>query len=283
MMTTRTTAKGNAAKSQVQEYLNERSITDNQDNIYVLTLNMDDLADVRSFPNRYSEVLGNKKIDVLMNNIGTISQSREVTKDGFEKTFQSNHLGGFLLTAELFPLMNRNGCRIVNVASRAHEFAKVAKTGERGLDMDNLNGELSYGLEGWEAYGNTKLENILFTEELQRRANDVGLSWLTVVALHPGVVGTNLWTNTALAKGSKKKSLQSFASELFYSKALSNEEGSNTQVMLSSADVSGISKGSYYDEFGSVVNLAPFARDEGKARELWEVSESLLDCKFKVE
>jgi NAD(P)-dependent dehydrogenase (short-subunit alcohol dehydrogenase family) len=283
VMTTRTAAKADVAKSQVQEYLEERSITNNQDNIYVLTLDMDDLANVRSFPDRYSKLLGSRKIDVLMNNIGTISQSRKVTNDSFEKTFQSNHLAPFLLTANLFPQMNRNGARIVNVASRAHEFAKVVKTGERGLDMENLNGEVSYGFDGWEAYGNTKLENVLFTQELQRRANDAGLSWLTVVALHPGVVGTDLWNHTALAKSDKKNSLQSFTSGLLYNNALSTEEGANTQVMLASSDISGIAKGRYYDEFGQVVDLAPFARDEKKARELWEVSESLSSCKFNVE
>mmetsp|Transcript_2555 Transcript_2555/g.5466 ORF Transcript_2555/g.5466 Transcript_2555/m.5466 type:complete len:386 (+) Transcript_2555:106-1263(+) len=276
VMTTRTAAKAETAKSQVQAYLQERSITNQE--IYVLTLDMDDLATVKSFPDRYGTLLGSRKIDVLMNNVGTISKSREVTKDNLEKTFQSNHLGPFLLTSELFPQMNRNGSRIVNVASRAHEFAKVASTGKRGLDMDNLNGELSYGLDGWEAYGNTKLENILFTEELQRRADAAGLTWLTVVSLHPGVVGTDLWKNTPLAKGDGKMSLQS---KLFYNNALTNEEGANTQIMLASAD--GISKGRYYDEFGKVVVLAPFAQDQMKARELWEVSESLSSCKFNVE
>ena len=70
VITTRTAAKADVAKSQVQEYLEERSITNSQDNIYVLTLDMDDLATVRSFPDRYSKLLGSRKIDVLMNNIG---------------------------------------------------------------------------------------------------------------------------------------------------------------------------------------------------------------------
>merc|ERR1719491_112941 len=148
--------------------------------------------------------------------------------------------------------MNHSGARIVNVASRAHNFARVVSTGKPGLDMDNLDGHLSYGLDGWEAYGNSKLENILFTQELQRRATEAGVSWLTVVALHPGVVGTDLWNHTAVAKGGKKNSLQSFTSGLFYNNVWSNEEGANTQVMLAASDISGIEKGSYYDEFGKV-------------------------------
>lgn len=279
VMTTRTAEKGNAAKSQVLDHLKERSVA-NQD-VHALTLNTDDLADVRSFPDRYSKTLGPRKIDVIMNNIGTISRNREVTKDGLEKTFQSNHLGPFMLTAGLFPQLNREGSRIVNVASRAHNFAKIVSTGEQGLDFDNLDGNLSYGLDGWEAYGNTKLENILFTQELQRRADAAGLAWLTAVALHPGVVGTELWKNTALAKPNEDKpSLQSFASGLFYNNVWTNERGASTQIMLASAD--GIKKGRYYDEFGRVADLAPFARDQTKARELWEISEKLSSCKFNV-
>ena len=283
VLTTRTAAKADVAKRQVQDYLEERSIATSPETIYVLTLDMDDLATVRSFPDRYRKLLGSRKIDVLMNNIGTISQRRELTEDKLEKTFQSNHVGPFLLTAGLYSQLNRNGARIVNVASKAHQFAKVSKTGERGLDLENLNGEVSYGLDGWEAYGNTKLENILFTRELQRRATEAGVSWLTVVALHPGVVGTDLWNHTAVAKGGKKNSLQSFTSGLFYNNVWSNEEGANTQVMLAASDINGIGKGRYYDEFGKVVDLDPFARDERKARELWEVSESLTSCKFNVE
>lgn len=281
VLTARTAAKAETAKQDVAQYLQDRSM--NGPDIYALTLNMDDLADVRSFPERYSQVLGSRKIDVLMNNIGTISQSRQVTKDNLEKTFQSNHLGPFLLTSELFPRMNHDGARIVNVASKAHNFARVASTGKPGLDMDNLDGHLSYGLDGWEAYGNSKLENILFTQELQRRANAAGLTWLTVVSLHPGVVGTELWKNTAFAKPEDDKlSVQSFASGLFYKNVLTNAEGANTQVMLASSETSGIEKGGYYDENGRVVALDPFAQDPVKARELWEVSEKLSSCKFNV-
>ena len=268
VLTTRTAAKAERAKSEVLEYLQERSITNPE--IYVVTLDLDDLASVKSFPDRYSHVLGSRKIDVLMNNAGTITKSREFTKDGFEKTFQSNHLGPFLLTALLFPYLNRNGngSRIINVSSMAHEFARMVKTGKPGLDMDNLNGELSYGADGWEAYGNTKLENILFTEELQRRADTAGLTWLTVVALHPGVVGTDIWRSTYVSKSNDATamSIKGMTSKLFYNNVLSTEEGANTQVMLAANGE--VVKGKYYDEYGRVKKLASFAQDQMKAREL---------------
>ena len=111
VLTTRTAAKADVAKRQVQDYLEERSIATSPETIYVLTLDMDDLATVRSFPDRYRKLLGSRKIDVLMNNIGTISQRRELTEDKLEKTFQSNHVGPFLLTAGLYtfkPCGDRN-------------------------------------------------------------------------------------------------------------------------------------------------------------------------------
>lgn len=279
LLTTRTAAKGERAKNQVLEYLQERSITNPE--IYAVTLDLDDLASVKSFPDRYSRVLGSRKIDVLMNNAGAVTKSREFTKDGFERTFQSNHLGPFLLTSLLFPYLNRNGSRIINVSSVAHEYARSVKTGKPGLDMENLNGELSYGADGWEAYGNSKLENVLFTEELQRRAGAAGLTWLTVVALHPGVVGTDIWRDTYVARRNDAMSIQGMTSKLFYTNVLSTEEGANTQIMLAAERE--IVKGKYYDEYGRVKKLAPFAQDETKARELWQVSESLSQCLFNVE
>ena len=278
VMTTRSEAKGEKAKKQVQEYLQERSIT-NPD-IYALTLDLNDLSSVKSFPDRYKQILGTKRIDVLMNNAGAINDKSEITKDGFERTFQSNYLGPFLLTSALFPYLNRNGSRVINVSSTAHQFARIVETGKPGLDMNNLNGELSYGNEGWEAYGNTKLENILFTQELQRRADAAGFTWLTAVSLHPGVVGTDIWRNTYVAKSNSATSLQALASTLFYKNVLSTEEGANTQIML--ATDKEIVKGKYYDEHGRVKELAPFARDEKKAKELWEISERLSDNAFDL-
>ena len=93
---------------------------------------------------------------------------------------QSNHLGHFVLTAELYPLLSRNGAKVINVSSEAFNFAS------QGLDVDNLNGEKSYG--AWSSYGLSKLANILFTQELQRKADAAGEEWLSTVTLHPGAV-----------------------------------------------------------------------------------------------
>lgn len=277
VMTARTDAKGERAKAQVLNYLEERNI--NNKEIYVITMDLNDFASVRSFPERYEKMLGARKIDVLMNNAGAITKDREISKDGIEKTFQSNHLGPFLLTSLLFPYLNRDGARVINVSSMAHQFVKDHNTGNPGLDLDNLNSELSYAADGWEAYGQTKLENILFTEELQRKADAAGLTWLSTVSLHPGVIGTDIWRSTVFAKG--QVGLQALTSTLFYNNVLTTEEGSNTQVMLASEGK--IAKGQYYDENGHVKKLAPFARDAVKAKDLWDISEKLTRCVFNVQ
>jgi len=281
VMTTRTAAKGEVAKNAVLSSLRERSI-DNKE-IYVLPLDLNDFSSVKSFPDRYEKMMGSRKIDVLMNNAGAVNKDLLMTNDGVERTFQSNHLGPFLLTSLLFPYLNRNGSRVINVASIAHESMRptIHETGQLGLDIDNLNGEISYTMEGWEAYGQTKLENILFTQELQRRADAAGLTWLTSVSLHPGVVGTDFWRGTPIGKG-QNSSLKQLASNLFYNNVfITTEEGSNTQVMLASEK--NIVKGKYYDEHGRIKKLSPFATDAEKAKDLWDVSEALSGCVFKVQ
>lgn len=297
VLTTRSDEKNQRALQQVQEYLHERQQLQHNLNLYALTLDLDDFENsVKTFPVRYKKLLNNRPIDILMNNAGVAAiPTREFTKDGFERTFQSNHLGPFLLTALLFPLLHRTAgdVRVINVSSVAHQFATLyaASSQSPGLDLDNLNGELSY--EPWPTYGRSKLENILFTQELQQRAKTAGLDWLTAVSLHPGVVGTDIWRYTYAAKKAETMPtsnsnndpvlLQRWVSNLFYKSTLTIEQGANTQVWLAAAHKEEIQKGQYYDEVKKLKALAPFARDVDKARELWGKSEQMLGMKFVVE
>jgi NAD(P)-dependent dehydrogenase (short-subunit alcohol dehydrogenase family) len=302
ILTTRSNEKNQQAIQQVQAYLEERQLHNNA-NLYALVLDLDDFeTSIKSFPGRYKKLFKNgsnhRPIDVLMNNAGVAAiPTRQVTKDGFERTFQSNHLGPFLLTALLFPLLHRAGgdVRVINVSSYAHQLATLHSNSSKqrsqqpGLDLDNLNGELS-PYEPWPTYGRSKLENILFTQELQHRAETAGLDdWLTVVSLHPGVVGTDIWrytfvsTKQNMSGNSDPSSLQRLASNLFYKSALTIEQGANTQVWLASAAKQEIQKGQYYDENRKVKALAPFAHDVNKARVLWEKSEQMVGMKFVVE
>lgn len=285
VMTARTPEKGGDALKGVQQYLETKGVQ-NPD-VYYLTLNLDDFDSINSFAGRYTDLLGSKKIDVLMNNAGAAAiPNREITKDGYEKIFQSNHLGPFALTAQLFPLLNRDGARVINVSSIAHSLAVIIETGKLGLDLKNLNGELAY--DGWAQYGQTKLENILFTEELQKRADAAGCNWLTTTSLHPGIVQTDIWrysyfgVNRQYDKGNP---LQATISKIFYRNLRTIEEGANTQVWLASAEENenDVVKGQYFDEDRRRKLLENFAQDAEKSKLLWEVSEKLSGVKFKVQ
>ncbi|CAJ1938848.1 unnamed protein product [Cylindrotheca closterium] len=264
VLTSRTPTKGEAAVQQVQDYLSQKNVANS--NIYFLTLDLDDLSTVQSFPERFSQLLPNTKVDVLMNNAGIEINKREITRDGFERTFQSNHLGPFVLTALLFPLLNRDGSRVVNLSSTAHSFAGV-------LDLQDLNFEKNY--VGWLAYCRTKLENILFTQELQRRADAAGFNWFTTTCLHPGVVGTDIWRDN-VAKGSD------ITSKLFYGSMKTVAEGANSQIYQATEKPTLLKKGRYYDEFCNVKQLESFAMDPASARALWEESEKLSGVAFKL-
>lgn len=118
------------------------------------------------------------RIDVLANNAGGIFSAREETVDGFEKTFQVNHLGGFLLTNLLLDRLREGAASVIQTSS-------VAARRLAHFDIDDLQGEKRYSASA--AYGNAKLANVLFTKELQRRYGGSGLS---AVAFHPGAVAS---------------------------------------------------------------------------------------------
>ncbi len=163
-----------------------------------------------------------EKIDVLINNAGIYMNTKVLTKDGFETTFQVNHLSHFLLTNLLIDLIKKsNDGRIINVSSIAHQNSQ--------LDWDNLNAEKFY--DGYFAYALSKLANILFTKELNRKLKG---SSVTTYSLHPGVISTKLLmqgfniTGESLQKGAETsvylastESIQNYSGEYFINKQLS--------------------------------------------------------------
>jgi NAD(P)-dependent dehydrogenase (short-subunit alcohol dehydrogenase family) len=140
------------------------------------------LDDVRRLAAELAE--GHPRIDVLMNNAGRVMGARELTADGFEKTFQVNHLAGFLLTAGLMDQLLAGEGTVINTSSNANSI-----TGH--IDLDDLQGERGYA--AMKAYGNAKLANILHVEELHRRHHADGLN---AVAVHPGRVATSFASET---------------------------------------------------------------------------------------
>ena len=270
--------KGNIAVDSVKDYLIGKGVDTSK--IYSLVLDMDSLDNVKQFASTYKS-LGLGDISILINNAGCMAiPTRELTIDGNERQFQSNHLGHFVLTAELFPYFSRDGTKVINVSSSASNVP-----GPKGLDMDNLNSEKSY--TAWGTYGNTKLANVLFTNELQKKANDAGLGWFTTVSLHPGVVNTDLWRyivgeeRLAKIKSQDTPSLESLALSATSLFTLSPELGANTQIYLAATD-DDLVKGAFYEEMKEKTNMPSFSKDEVKASELWKISEELAGITFDL-
>jgi NAD(P)-dependent dehydrogenase (short-subunit alcohol dehydrogenase family) len=277
-LTSRSIAKGNKAVEAVQEYLSSRGIVN--DKVFCVPLDLDDLENVKTFRSRLEAspaLASSNKINVLMANAGVMAiPDRQITKDGYERTFQSNHLGHFALTAELFPLL-ANDARVINVSSDAYMIAS------KGLQLENLNGETEYG--PWSSYGQSKLSNILFTKELQERANKRGLA-LTAVALHPGAVRTDLARNligedkfAAMQKDGPAGSDFVLLNALSYF-TRSVENGASTQVFLAAGN-GDVVKGEYYVDM-QAKKVGDAALDMDKAKALWDISEKLTGVKFEL-
>ena len=279
VLTSRTQEKGEQAVENVNEYLRSLGIFENT-KIFNLMLDLDDLENVKQFPESF-KCLNLGDISVLINNAGVMAiPDRELTKDGYERTFQSNHLGHFILTAGLFPYLARSGAKVITVSSSAINFSP------QGLDIDNLNGEKSYS--AWPSYSQSKLANVLFTKELQKRADAAGENWLTAVTLHPGVVNTELWRyivgeeklNEMKSKGPNSlENLAMNAASLFTKTAA---EGASTQIFLAAEDVTNLSKGAFYEEMKENTKLPSFASDETKAKSLWGISEEFGGITFDL-
>lgn len=178
------------------------------------------LNDVKNFAEELKYKF--EKIDVLINNAGVYMNKKVLTKDGYETTFQVNHLSHFLLTNLLIDLIKKsNDGRIINVSSIAHQNSQ--------LDWENLNAEKFY--EAYYAYALSKLANILFTKELNRKLNG---STVTTYSLHPGVISTKLLmqgfniTGASLQKGAETSiylatsdNIQKYSGEYFVDKQIS--------------------------------------------------------------
>ena len=187
-------------------------------------------------------------IDVLINNAGAYFEKRQVTADGLEKTFAVNHMAYFVVTEVLRPRLSPSA-RIVSTASVAHTFGK--------LNFDDLQSAKSYRRAGMEAYGTSKLMNILWTRELSRR-----LSATTVTAncLHPGGVNTGFGDNNSGLLGALFK--------IGKRVMLTPQQGADTMVYLaSSSEVAG-QTGGYWTKRKRIEPSAA-ARDDAAGRRLW--------------
>ncbi|MGB3801050.1 MAG: SDR family oxidoreductase [Lewinella sp.] len=224
------------------------------ENIDTIPLDLSDLTSVREASELY--LAEHARLDVLINNAGIYSDKLAFTKDGYELQFGVNHLGHFLLTLNLLPAMQcSNLCsRVINVSSAMHTKA--------GIDFGNLRGERgadSYA--GGKAYAQSKLANILFTKELDRRHG----SELTTNCLHPGVVGTSLANKHG-------KFLTKAVWSLYKPFARTPKRGADTSVYLASSPEVREVSGRYFNPSQCLIKPSPTACNEQLAGRLWDYS-----------
>jgi len=214
------------------------------------TVHFADLSRISEMKRLANELAAEPQIDVLMNNAGALFNMRQVTEDGLEKTFATNHMSYFVVTNLLLPKL-KPGARIVSTASDAHKGAK--------LNFDDL--QSSKGYSGFAVYGKSKLANILFNRELARRIDGTGV---TANCLHPGFVATRF--------GDQSGGIVSIAVRVAKPiGAISPEKGAQTMIYLaSSPDVANVS-GKYFYKC-EVATPTKEAQDDAAARRLWEES-----------
>lgn len=247
-------AKAASAETQIRSAVPGASISS-------VKLDLGNLASVRDCANGLLDQ--GKPFDVVLNNAGVMNTPPMKTDDGFEFQLGINHLGHFLLTQMLLPQLLEAGkpARIINVASSAHQFGSI--------NFDDLMREKSYN--SWEAYGQSKLANVLYSYELARRLT--AHPQITVNALHPGVVNTELGRYTFGGLGPLLEPLVLAAAGAFLK---TPAQGAETSIYLaSSPDAANISS-KYYSDC-KPITTSPASYDAAVASRLFDVSVELTN------
>ncbi len=261
----RITAKGDGAVATIRSQVPDAAVE-------VAALDLADLDSVRAFATTVQRA--HDRLDLLINNAGVMAPPRRLTKQGFESQLGTNHLGHFALTGLLLgTLLRAPAPRVVTVSSTLHRNGT--------MNFDDLQGERDYSR--WGAYGQSKLANLMFCFELQRRAIDAGTELLSLAA-HPGYAATNL---------------QSAGSPRFYERAfmwIGNRVFAQSADMgalptLYAATVPDLPGGTFVGPGGrgeqrghpKVVGAAKKAYEEQDWRRLWEVSEELTGVHYEFE
>jgi NAD(P)-dependent dehydrogenase (short-subunit alcohol dehydrogenase family) len=214
-----------------------------------------DLSSQRSVRELAAQALDRyPQIDVLVNNAGAIYERRELTEDGIERTWATNHLAPFLLTELLLDRIKASApARIITTASDAHKGATIP--------FGDLNAERSYKARGFARYGQTKLANILFTAELARRLEGTGV---TANCFHPGLVASGFNRNNSLLMRVGMTFVKPFSR--------SPERGARGLVWLADSEEAAGETGGYFEDTRRA-RPSGEAQDMDVARRLWEISE----------
>jgi NAD(P)-dependent dehydrogenase (short-subunit alcohol dehydrogenase family) len=235
------------------------------DEPFVVSLDLANLASISAAAEEVSRRV--ERIDVLMNNAGVMAIPRAETADGFEAQFGTNHLGHFALTGRLLPLLLRStDPRVVTTSSQAHRVGRMR--------FDDPHWRKSY--RKWPAYGQSKLSNLLFTLELDRRAKAAG-SNLVAAAAHPGYAATHLQAVTYETSGNRLMGqIMNFANQY-----VAQSDAAGAWPQLYAATMPGVHGGQYYGPGGpfemrgypELVTPISAARRADDAHKLWDLSE----------
>jgi protochlorophyllide reductase len=256
VMACRNLEKGRTALSSLEESIPGASLE-------LVQLDLASLAGVRDFAERFQAQ--HRQLHLLFNNAGVMAIPYRKTPDGFEWQFGTNYLGHFALTGLLMPtLLATPKSRVISTSSTAQMMGKI--------ELDNLNSERSYSR--WSAYGTSKLANVMFAFELQRRLSRAGVETISACA-HPGISSTNLQTtSTTESAAAIERLMYFFFGGVFQSAAM------GALPQLYAATSPSISGGEYIGPSG-LLQIAGYPRkvqavkrayDEQVAAKLWEVS-----------
>jgi NAD(P)-dependent dehydrogenase (short-subunit alcohol dehydrogenase family) len=257
----RDTEKGEVAAESIRAAVPDASVA-------VEDLDLASLASVRAFAERLDA--GHESLDLLINNAGVMAPPRRETADGFELQFGTNHLGHFALTGLLLgKLAGREDARVVTVSSTAHKLGKI--------DFGDLQRQRRYFR--WTAYGQSKLANVLFARELDRRLRAAGSS-VSSIAAHPGYADTNL---QSAGPPVIDRAVMAVSNRLF---AQSAEMGAlpelyaATRPNLDGGLLIGPDGPNEQRGYPKVVSPNKAGRNEATAERLWSVSEDLTGVSY---
>ena len=266
IMACRSMDKARGAKEDIEEKVEDASLE-------VMKIDLASLESIKDFAEAY--IANNEELHILCNNAGVMAIPRKDTEDGFEMQLGVNHLGHFALTARLFDLIDETDgeTRIINQSSGLHENGEI--------NFDDLMMEEKY--DKWEAYAQSKLANVLFTYELDRKLEETDTK---AVACHPGYAATNLQYRGPEEEGSKIRYFFMKAANTLV--AQSAEKGS--LPMLYSSTSESIEGGEYIGP-GGLANMrgypeeqesSPESYDKDTGEALWNKSEALMDVEFDI-
>ncbi|MGF7038758.1 SDR family oxidoreductase [Mucilaginibacter lappiensis] len=241
----RNTPKGERLKQEIADKTGNKEV-------FVVRCDLADLQSVREAAEELTQKLF--AINTLINNAGGVFEERQLNKNGFEMTFVTNHLGHFLLTYSLMPLLQKGQARIINVSSEAHKWGKP--------QFDDLQWEQSYS--PFKAYGMSKLFNIYFAQSLAEKYADKGI---LAFSLHPGTVKTSF--------GAGLKGFGKILIKLARPFMITPEQGAETTIFLATAPRLDKYNGAYFKK-KKKARTSAIATDTASRNKLWAISEKLL-------